>query len=92
MQDAEIQSWLGSNPAEKPVNESQRWQAAVKNDKQTGESRQKYHQQDTQNSVPALPSITEISAGCLGPVLGTTHPESCKAIEESPEQGGLTED
>lgn len=28
----------------------------------------------------------------LDPVLGTTHPESCKASEESPEQGGLAED
>lgn len=28
----------------------------------------------------------------LDPVWGTTHPEGCKALEESPEQGGLTED
>lgn len=68
MQDAEIQSWLGSNPAEKTGTHfwslcewelemsscCQKWQ--------TGESRQKYHQKDTQNSVPALPRWMPVSS------------------------------
>lgn len=67
----------------------ERCQIAVKNDKQgsvdTSSPGRTYKME-----FLLCPVLWELS-WVLDPVWGTTHPESCKALEDSPEQG-LTED